>query len=252
MPAFIPSIIRYDSLGSTNTEAASWAMQGAAEGLCIVAEEQTAGRGRLDRRWISPRGDGLYCSFVLRPQLEIRSMPLITLMASLAVHHALRETCDLETDIKWPNDVMANGRKLCGILAEMVDTTIGRAVILGIGINLAHDSFPDELNNIATSIEAATGRRIDRDELLHALLVALTKEYSLLQSEGGNERVVENWTAASSYAEGQKIRVVNGNEILEGTTRGIELDGALRIETNEGELRVIRAGDVTLRQSAAQ
>jgi BirA family biotin operon repressor/biotin-[acetyl-CoA-carboxylase] ligase len=147
---------------------------------------------------------------------------------------------------------MANGRKLCGILAEMVDTTIGRAVVLGIGINVANESFPDELSEIATSVEAAIGSSVARDELLQPLLSALADEYESLHSEGGNARLVERWTTASSYAVGKNIRVVNGGEVVEGITRGIELDGALRIETSNGNVRIVRAGDVTLRLSAGK
>src|SRR4051812_48961889 len=111
-----PVILRFDSLPSTNTEAAQQAAQGAPEGLCVVAGEQTRGRGRSGRVWISPAGAGLYFSIVLRPgQLEMQSWPLLTLMAALAVHDALQSACALETDIKWPNDIIAGERKLCGI-----------------------------------------------------------------------------------------------------------------------------------------
>ena len=115
---FVPEIQRFESLPSTNIEAARLAAEGAPEGLCIVAAEQTAGRGRLQRQWVSPKGAGLYFSVVLRPQFEQNAWPLLTLMAAVAVNDALRESCGLETDIKWPNDVLANDKKLCGILAE--------------------------------------------------------------------------------------------------------------------------------------
>src|SRR6266513_4185303 len=106
METFTPQILRFDSLASTNLEAARRASEGAAEGLCVVAREQTAGRGRLRRQWVSPKGAGLYFSILLRPQFELSSWPLLTLMASVAVHDALLEACALETDIKWPNDIL--------------------------------------------------------------------------------------------------------------------------------------------------
>ncbi len=121
-------ILRFDSLPSTNTEAARRAIEGAAEGVCVVASEQTAGRGRLQRQWVSPKDAGLYFSIILRPQFEQSLWPLLTLMAAVAVHDALLEACDLETDIKWPNDILVNEKKLCGILAETVETSRGRAV----------------------------------------------------------------------------------------------------------------------------
>jgi BirA family biotin operon repressor/biotin-[acetyl-CoA-carboxylase] ligase len=252
MTAFTTSILRFDSLGSTNTEAASWAMQGAPEGLCIVAAEQTAGRGRLERHWVSPKNAGLYFSIILRPRLEQKTLPLITLMSSLAVRDALSEACGLETDIKWPNDVLANDRKLCGILAEIVETSIGRAVVTGIGINLAAGSFPPEVQATATSVEESTGRLPDPQVVLESLIKALGQRYSLLLSENGAESTLTDWCLASSFANGKRVRIDNGRDIVEGVTRGLELDGALRIETDSGEIRAVRAGDVTaVRESAS-
>src|SRR4026209_2805906 len=130
METFIPQILRFDSLPSTSVEAARRAVEGAAEGLCIVASEQTAGRGRLDRQWVSPKDSGLYCSIILRPRFDQTLWPLLTLMAAVVVHDTLLAGNDLKTDIKWPNDILANEKKLCGILAETVETPVGRAVIL--------------------------------------------------------------------------------------------------------------------------
>src|SRR4030095_10485812 len=168
-----PSIIRFDSLGSTNTEAASWAMQGAPEGLCVVAREQTAGRGRLDREWVSRKDAGLYLSIVLRPSIPQRSLPLITLMASLAARDALIDSCDLYTDIKWQNDLLANCSKLSGILEEVLENSIGRAVIVGIGINLTNQSLSEELSAVATSVETATGKTPDSEQVLQAVIAKL-------------------------------------------------------------------------------
>jgi BirA family biotin operon repressor/biotin-[acetyl-CoA-carboxylase] ligase len=245
MQSLPTSIIRFESLGSTNTEAASWAMQGSPEGLCIVADEQTAGRGRLERRWVSLKGAGLYCSIVLRPHISQRSLPLITLMTSLGVHDALLEFCGLETDIKWPNDVLAEGRKLCGILSEVVETTLGRAVVVGIGINLSEESFPFDLAHTATSVESVTGTRPDRDELLDVLLQNLSRHYVVLQGAGGESATVRHWCRLSTFAENKRVRVENSGQSIEGITRGLELDGALRLETDDGQIHLVRAGDVT-------
>jgi BirA family biotin operon repressor/biotin-[acetyl-CoA-carboxylase] ligase len=242
--AFIPKILRFESLPSTNAEAARQAIDGAAEGLCIVAREQTAGRGRLQREWISPKDSGLYFSIVFRPQFEQNAWSLLTLMAAVAVNDALREACSLETDIKWPNDILANDRKLCGILAETVETPLGRAVVVGIGINLTKHSLPEGLELLATSVENATGRRHDLEPLLAALIVALRKHYSALKEADGPEKIIREWSARSSYAEGKLIRVLESNETLVGTTRGLERDGALRVETPTG-IRIVHAGDVT-------
>ena len=241
---FVPEILRFDSLPSTNLEAARRAIDGAAEGLCVVAREQTAGRGRLQRQWISPMDSGLYFSIVFRPQFEQNDWSLLTLMAAVAVNDALREACSLETDIKWPNDILANDRKLCGILAETVETRLGRAVVVGIGINLTKHSFPEELELVGTSVETATGRSHGLETLLGALIVALEKHYATLREADGPEKIIREWCARSSYAEGKLIRVVESNGTLVGTTRGLERDGALRVETPTG-IRIVRAGDVT-------
>ena len=239
-----PQILRFDSLPSTNTEAANRAAEGAAEGLCVVAGEQTAGRGRLQRQWVSPKDAGLYFSIILRPQFEQTRWPLLTLMAAVAVHDALLEACALETDIKWPNDILANDKKVCGILAETVETSLGRAVVVGIGVNLAHGSFPVELEAVATSVEEGTGKAPDLESVLQALVRWLARHYQALQQPSGPESIVREWCARSSYAEGKRVRVFEDSETLVGTTRGLEPDGALRIETDDGEISVVRAGDV--------
>lgn len=237
------TILRYDSLPSTNTEAARQAAAGAPEGLCVVAREQTAGRGRRQRAWASPRDAGLYFSVVLRPAFEPARWPLITLAAALAVHDALREACRLETDIKWPNDLLARGRKLCGILAETADTP--RACVLGVGVNLNDRAFPPDLAGGATSVEAETGRAPDPEVLLRSLTRGLDRWYAALAGAGGGRRVVEAWGERSPYAEGARVRVRLAEETFEGLTRGLEPDGALRVETDARELRIVRAGDVT-------
>jgi len=163
---FTPTILRFDSIDSTNLEAMRQAKAGAAEGLCVIAREQTRGRGRLDRSWYSPKDAGLYLSVILRPSFEIGRWPLIGLAAALAVFDALENACDLRADIKWPNDIVVNDRKLAGILAETVETRDSGAVVLGIGINLASKNLPVELSESATSIAAINNTRpIDRESV---------------------------------------------------------------------------------------
>lgn len=245
-----PTILRFDSLPSTNTEAARQAVEGAPEGLCIVAREQTAGRGRRERAWASPKDVGLYFSIVLRPRLDAKHWPLITLAAALAVRDALAEACALETDIKWPNDLLAGGKKLCGILAEAVETRAGRACVLGIGINLDDRAFPSELAAAATSVEAQTRAAPEPEALLRALTRSLARHYARLQDAGGAEHVISEWETRSTYARGRRVRVALTAETFEGTTRGLEPDGALRVETDAREIRLVRAGDVqALRRS---
>jgi BirA family biotin operon repressor/biotin-[acetyl-CoA-carboxylase] ligase len=238
------TILRFDSLPSTNIEAIRQASDGAPEGLCVIAREQTAGRGRQQRIWVSPAGAGLYFSIILRPRFVVASWPLITLMAGLAVSDALLSTCGLATDIKWPNDIYARGLKLCGILAEVVETEAGRAVVLGIGINLRESALPAHLQYTATSVEACTGKVPDMEGIIDALLRSIESRYALLQESHGRERILDDWTAQSTYASGRRVRISMTGESIEGVTRGLEPDGALRVETDGGEIRIVRAGDV--------
>jgi BirA family biotin operon repressor/biotin-[acetyl-CoA-carboxylase] ligase len=238
-------VLRFESLPSTNTELSRLASEGAEEGVSVVADEQTAGRGRLQRAWSSPKGAGLYFSILLRPKIATNYWPLITMMAAVAVYDALGDACRLQADIKWPNDLLSGERKICGILAEAIETPSGRAVIVGIGINLTQDAYPAELAGVATSISEATSRPADREVLITALLRWLTHWYSLLNEPAGPESIVNAWTNRSSYAFGRVVQVSNGDEVWQGTTSGIERDGALRLRTASGETKVVRAGDVS-------
>jgi BirA family transcriptional regulator, biotin operon repressor / biotin---[acetyl-CoA-carboxylase] ligase len=240
-----PTILRFDSIDSTNLEAMRQAKAGAPEGLCIVAREQTNGRGRLERVWQSPKDAGLYFSMILRPRLEMSSWPLITLMAALAVCDALMKACDLRADIKWPNDICCNGRKLCGILVETIETESGAAAIVGVGINLTAGSLPAELLAAATSVEEGIGRTPDLELVLQELVKAITERYDFLYGPQGAEHTIREWCANSSYAFDRRVAVTLLHDIFQGTTRGLESDGALRVETNDGKIRIVRAGDVT-------
>ena len=238
-------ILQFDSIDSTNLEAMRQAKGGAPEGLCIIAREQTRGRGRLDRSWHSPKDAGLYLSILLRPQFELARWPLINLAAALAVHDAIFRRCELKVDIKWPNDICVADRKLCGILAETVETEIGLAAIVGIGINFHDENFPPELKPQATSLRSATSSDVNRDLLVNELLKAIGERYELLSTDDGGEHTIREWCANSSYAFGRRVSVSLGDENVVGVTRGLESDGALRIETAGGRIKVVRAGDVT-------
>jgi BirA family biotin operon repressor/biotin-[acetyl-CoA-carboxylase] ligase len=245
MPTLRPVILRFDSLPSTNSEAARQVAGGAREGLCIVAREQTAGRGRQQRTWASPPDAGLYFSIVLRPRIDAGLWPLLTLMTAVCVAEALKDACALSVDIKWPNDILAEGRKLCGILAEMVETQGGRACVVGIGINLRASALPLELREIATTVETLTGSAPDIERLLQALTRSIARRYEILHEVDGAKLTLAEWTARSSYALDRQVRVALEGDVIEGVTRGLEPDGALRVETEAGEIRIIRAGDVT-------
>jgi BirA family biotin operon repressor/biotin-[acetyl-CoA-carboxylase] ligase len=237
------TILRFETIDSTNTEAVNQARRGADEGLCVVANLQTAGRGRHGRSWISPDA-GLYFSVVLRPKIETKFLPLLTLMSALAVHDALEDLYKIDADIKWANDVHVGDKKICGILAETAETSKGLAVIVGIGVNLKSDNFPVELAKVATSVEAETGNAPDMEILLQFLTRFLSEYYNLIQSENGTEKIRQNWAKKSSYFSGKSVKAISGDKTIYGITRGIEENGALRVETSGGEIRIIHAGDV--------
>jgi BirA family transcriptional regulator, biotin operon repressor / biotin---[acetyl-CoA-carboxylase] ligase len=238
------TILRFDSIESTNIEAINQAKRGADEGLCVVARRQTAGRGRHGRVWISEKDAGLFFSIVLHPKIEMRFLTLVTLMSAVAVHDTIEELFKIDCDIKWVNDIHVHGKKICGILAETCDTNRGLAVIVGIGINLKSSNFPPEIAETATSIEAETKQTPNAEILLQKLTFFLSKYCDILYGTNGAEKMRGEWIARSSYAYGKSVKVVLENETIRGTTRGIEENGALRVELDSGEIRVIHAGDV--------
>jgi BirA family transcriptional regulator, biotin operon repressor / biotin---[acetyl-CoA-carboxylase] ligase len=236
------NILRFETIESTNDEAIRQAKLGVAEGLCVVAQSQTHGRGRNGRIWASPMDSGLYFSIVLRPQFETKFVSLITLMSAIAVHETLRMTYNLSPDIKWVNDVHIHGKKISGILAEAFETEKGLAVIVGIGINLNSDNFPEEFSEIATSVKSETGSIAD----IEILLRNLTKIFLSLYEDFNPTEIREMWSDRSSYVYGKSVNVISQNETISGITRGIEENGALRIETENGEIVIVQTGEVEM------
>lgn len=245
------TIRTFETLGSTNTEALDQAREGGPEGLCIVARSQTAGRGRYGRTWVSEKDAGLNFSIVLRPKIELQFLPLITLMAGVAVHDMLQEY-GLRPDIKWVNDILVGEKKIAGILAETAETDQGLAVVVGVGVNVTSRSLPPEIAERAVSMEQITGIRVTPDEAAGTLIKFLSYFYDVLTAPGGPATIVDEWRRRSSYFSGKPVRVTVGSETIVGTTDGLEPNGALRIVKSEGSLAVVQAGDVErLRAEAA-
>ena len=237
------TILRFDSIDSTNTEALRQARHGADEGLCVVARQQTAGRGRLGRVWISPEGAGLYFSVVLRPKIEMQYLPLITLMSGVAVYDVLAEF-GLQPDIKWVNDVLVNDKKICGILAETTDSDKGLAVVVGMGINLKSSNFPPEIADTATSLEQELNRNVTFSGLEASLVRFLGYWYEMLSGEDGPKEILRAWQRRSTYFSGKSVRVTMDSKILTGITDGLEPNGALRLRLPDQTITIIQAGDV--------
>ncbi len=238
------TILRFDSINSTNIEAINQAKRGADEGLCVIAKQQTAGKGRYGRIWISPENSGIYFSIVLRPKTEIRFLPLLTFVCAIAVYETLKTLYSLNPDIKWANDVHINDKKICGILAETAETNKGLAVIVGIGINLNSTNFPPYLFEIATSIEQEISKKPNYESVIEMLIKQFSEFYEIFKSENGAEQIRQEWIDRSTYAFGKEVKAVLENTEICGKTCGIEENGALRIETENGEIIIIQAGDV--------
>jgi len=242
---FAKRIHHFFRTDSTNRVAMELGYAGEAEGAVVLAEEQTAGRGRAGRSWHSERATGIYLTLLLRPRISPVQAPLLTMMAGLSAHSAVQSLTGLNVDVKWPNDLMLNGKKLGGILTEMhAETTMVRFVIVGIGINVNQEKFPGELSGIATSLRAETGKSESRLELLARLLGEFETDYNRFLREGAKS-VVDRFTQVSSYARGKKVRVTNGGETFVGITAGLGPEGLLQVNREDGKVVTILAGDVS-------
>ncbi len=238
------NIVHYFRTDSTNAVALKLAAEGAEHGTVVVAEEQTAGRGRLGRAWYSEKSSGLYTSVIIRPPLTPAAAPVLTLMAGLAAQKAVSTVTGLAVDIRWPNDLLVNGKKVCGILTEMsAEVDRLHAVVLGIGINVNHSLMPTELENIATSLRVEAHRGISRVQVLVALLRELERHYQLLL-KSGNKAITERWAAASTFAHGKRVRVVTAAGEALATTTGVDPSGALKIQYDDGRPDSLMAGEV--------
>jgi BirA family transcriptional regulator, biotin operon repressor / biotin---[acetyl-CoA-carboxylase] ligase len=239
----------YYKIGSTNTAAMSASAEGAAEGTAFLAEEQTAGRGRGSHEWQSARSTGIYCSVVLRPALPPANVLVMSLAAALAVRAGINQiNPSIPIDLKWPNDVLIDGKKVCGILTEMnAEATRVRYLVVGMGVNVNQANFPEELENDATSLRMETGSDWSRVELAAALLKSLDREYrQLTEQHDSRLPILRRFTEHSSWVRGKQVRVLENGSALEGTTEGLDERGFLLIRTAQG-LQTVLSGTVRSR-----
>ena len=241
---FDSSLHHFYKIGSTNTAAMGAASDGAPEGSVFLAEEQTSGRGRGANSWQSPRSTGIYCSVILRPSLPPSDVLPLSLAAGLAVQAAIHEIDSrIEVDLKWPNDVLIKGQKVCGILAEMnAEATRVRCIVVGIGINVNQASFPKDL--AAVSLRLVTGSEWSRVELVGALLKSLDREYRHLADDPDTkEAILRRFQENSSWVFGKRVRIEENGAAFEGTTEGLDPRGFLQVRTPHG-LQTVLSGTV--------
>jgi len=214
------------------------------EGSVILSESQSAGRGRLGRSWHSEREAGIYFSMVLFPKAPPSLAPLFTLGAAVAMHNAVERYSGLDIDIKWPNDLLTNGKKFCGILSEIqAEVDLVKTMIIGVGVNANQEHFPDDIAHRATSLRLASGRIQSRIEILLEFFEQFENIYLDFERKGP-AGIVEQWTRFSSFANGRKIEIHDGVRKIAGTTRGLNPLGALRIEQKGGHVVEVYSGDV--------
>jgi len=234
----------YESIASTNDIAAQLAAAGEREGIVVIADTQTAGRGRRGHTWFSPPASGLYVSVVLAPArariTPDRAVALLTLSAGVALVEAIERATGLNADLKWPNDLYVGRRKLAGILAEAIEA---QQVVLGYGINVGRMAYPPELSERATALEVELGRAIDRPALFAETLVAMARRYDDLLT-GRFDAILDGWRARSPGCRGTRVSWTSAAGPRSGVTAGIDDHGALLVQAGETIERIV-AGELT-------
>ena len=244
---FVTRILHFETVDSTMPIAHREAQEGAADGTVIVAEEQTSGKGRLARPWMSTAGKGIWMSVILKPDIPPHKAPQFTLIAAVSVCRAIREVSGTDARIKWPNDLLINGRKVTGILTELqADPDRVQAIIIGVGINVNQQpgDFPEELRSIATSVGHEAGQKIDRARLAAEVLRRLG-EYSRLYLKEGFPPIKRMWEE-DAVTIGRRVKAVTMRETLTGTAVGITDDGVLELRLDDGTVRGIYSADIEL------
>lgn len=237
----------YESCGSTQNLAHDAAQADAPDGTLVVSEEQTAGKGRMSRPWNSAAHKGIWMSLIIRPSLMPQQAPQMTLVAAVAIVRAIEKIAGVEATIKWPNDIMINGRKMTGILTELqAEPDRVKAIILGIGMNVNQDQddFPSELQEIATSLKIACGMQIDRAKLI-AEILSFLELYTKMYEKHGFGPLKLLWEGYSNIA-GKRIRAVMLHETVEGIALGISEEGLLELQLNDCTIKSIYSADIVL------
>lgn len=236
-------IVYFKEIDSTNRYARTLAREGAAHGTLVLADTQTAGRGRRGRGWISPAGSSISMTLILRPDMPPAQVAKISLLTALATANAIRRVTGLNARIKWPNDIVAEGRKVCGMLMEM-DATPERvaSVVAGVGINVHQTQFPEEIAHSASSLDLLAGGRVSRSDIVRAFLQEYERVWAL-----GDEAMMCAYRERSATI-GQRVQVIGLNGTYTGTAEGVTESGSLLVRADEdGRVREVLAADVSVR-----
>lgn len=239
-------IIYFPETDSTNTQAKRFAIDGCPEGTVILADRQTMGRGRMSREWHSPGGAGIYMSIVVRPEISLNELPKITLVAAVAAAEAVNASANVKVLIKWPNDLLLNGKKICGILTELHSPENENSfVVVGIGINLntPGEMFPEDIAGIATSVFIETRQKIPRITVIKSVIEYFDRWYDVFLN-GGFPGILEKWKAYSEII-GRRIQVEQMDALITGTVIDIGSDGALILQDASKNIHRIYSGDVS-------
>lgn len=237
----------YQSTASTNLLAKQAGEEGAPHGTLFVADEQTAGRGRRGRSWQSPPGTNIYFTILLRPQITPQQAPMLTLVMAHSVAAAIHRLTQMDAEIKWPNDVLLGGRKTCGILTEMsLEREYIHYVVCGVGINVAPQEFPREIREHATSVEEAYGQPVSKGALLQYVMEELERDYDAFIAAGDLSPLLESYNRLLVNRD-RRVRVLDPKGEWEGTARGINAQGELLVEREDGTVTEVYAGEVSVR-----
>lgn len=237
----------FEIIDSTNEYAKKMADEGAEHGLLVVADEQESGKGRRGRAWSSPKGKMVAMTLLLRPCMRPEKASMITLVMGLAVSRACKRAAGLDVRIKWPNDIVVNGKKLCGILTEMgAEMNEIHYLVIGTGINVNIEEFPEDLSEMATSLLAEMGKRVSRAQLIQYCLEEFEKCYDVFMETQDMTGLLEEYNSLLVNQEREVCVLEPGNE-YRGTAKGINRNGELLVETEDGSIREVYAGEVSVR-----
>lgn len=240
-------ILYLDEVDSTNTAAKKAAENGAVHGTLVVSERQTGGKGRRGRAWDSPRGTGIFMTLILRPNMAPVHASMLTLVAALAVADGIRECTGAESLIKWPNDIVMSGKKICGILTEMsADPDCINYVAVGIGINVNMEEFPEEIRGVAASIFTETGKKTKRSLLISAVMAAFERYYEVFMKTTDMSGLLEDYNGKLANC-GRTVRVLDLAGEYSGTAIGIDREGELLVEMEDTTVRRVLSGEVSVR-----